>query len=45
VVCSGSVGFTEDVQPVVHGLDTGDDTGIITEKDTTKGGEEGLRGR
>ena len=38
------VGFTEHAQPVLHGLDTRDDTGIITKEDTTKGGEECLRG-
>ena len=38
------VGFTEHAQPVLHGLDTRDDTGIITKEDTTEGGEEGLRG-
>jgi len=40
----GGIEFTEDAQPVLHGLDTGDDTGIVTEEDTTKGGKEGLHG-
>ena len=43
---SGGVGFAKGTQPILHGLDTGNDTGIITEEDTTEGGEEGLqRGR
>ena len=36
------VGFTEGTQPVLHSLDTGDDTGIIAKEDTAKGGKEGL---
>ena len=35
--------FAEGTQPVLHCLNTGDDTGVITEEDTAKGGEEGLR--
>ena len=32
---------TKGAQPVVHLDDTGDGTGVVTEKDTTKGGEGG----
>jgi hypothetical protein len=42
---SGGVGFAKGTQPILHGLDTGDDTGIITKEDTTEGGEEGLQRR
>lgn len=40
---SGGVGFAKGTQPILHGLDTGNDTGIITKEDTTEGGEEGLQ--
>ena len=33
--------LTEFPKPVVHLDDTGDGTGVVTEKDTTKGGEGG----
>jgi hypothetical protein len=35
-------GMAKGAEPVFHGLDTRDGTGIITEEDTTKGGETGL---
>ena len=34
--------FSECAQPIVHGLDSGNDSGIVTKENTTKGGEEGL---
>ena len=40
----GGIECTEGAQPVLHGLDAGDDTGIVTEEDTTKGGKDCLHG-
>jgi len=37
-------GFSEDAQPVTHGLDARDDAGVITKEDTAEGGEECLHG-
>ena len=37
--------FPKGTQPIVHGLDAGDDAGVVTEKNTTKGGEKGLHGQ
>ena len=34
-------GVTVDLEPVLHLLDAGDDTGVVTEEDTAKGGEGG----
>jgi len=34
----------EGAQPVPHGMDAGDDTGIVTKEDTTKGGKDCLHG-
>lgn len=33
---------TESAEPVFHGLDTIDDTSVVTVEDTTKGGKAGL---
>jgi hypothetical protein len=37
--------FAHRAQPNLHGLDTGDNSGVVTEKDAAKGGEEGLKTR
>jgi len=40
----GGINCIEGAQPVPHGMDAGDDTGIITKEDTTKGGKDCLHG-
>ena len=39
VVCQVGCRATEEAQPVLHGGDTRDGTGIVTEQDTSEGGE------